>query len=520
MIKTLKEFARESARRYLQSAVFVDDEIFDVRSGKPVAPTDLPKPRKPVFRPEAVEEHTQSGIQETTDLDENEQFYHPKELVSSFAREGVICALYEPPEGFPTGPDSEIFKLCERSDIIILDWDFSGAKGQKALDLITALVKQSNEEFPHHIRLLSIYTSDPSLTAVANSIADRLRKEGCDAQPEGSQCRLRFGATRLVVFGKNVARFGEEEFTVEEAELANRLIEEFADMNSGILPSYALHGMAAIRRNSKRILDRFHGDMDGAFLLHRRFVADSEEAFDQLPELLADELRAIIEDEHLDSDDVEHLAMSALENNLVSVQDKELIESGAKPAKVARQLIGNQESNLSGHHHLAALFANRMQYSRASRILTHGTVIRRHQKAQDSWIYALCLMPACDSLRLDPKKKACFPFWTLQQSERFENSKGRGMVLFLPDGSPIELTAGGKASDMFWTAKFKVDKATRTVKAVFKDGSFKFAGPKFEIEWVGQLKPLHAQRIAHDIGQSLSRIGLAEAEWLRLLCDR
>jgi hypothetical protein len=41
-----------------------------------------------------------------------------------------------------------------------------------------------------------------------------------------------------------------------------------------------------------------------------------------------------------------------------------------------------------------------------------------------------------------------------------------------------------------------------------------------EIEWVGQLKPLHAQRIAHDIALGLSRVGLLEAEWLRLLCDR
>ena len=37
------------------------------------------------------------------------------------------------------------------------------------------------------------------------------------------------------------------------------------------------------------------------------------------------------------------------------------------------------------------------------------------------------------------------------------------------------------------------------------------------LEWVAQLKPGLAQRVANDIGQSFSRVGVVEAEWLRLL---
>jgi hypothetical protein len=72
-------------------------------------------------------------------------------------------------------------------------------------------------------------------------------------------------------------------------------------MHAGILPSFALHGLASLRRNSKRILDKFHGDMDGAFLLHRAALieTDGEAAFDQLPELLAEEALAVMIDEQV-----------------------------------------------------------------------------------------------------------------------------------------------------------------------------------------------------------------------------
>jgi hypothetical protein len=50
----MKQFSNEAARRYLQTAVFVDDEIFDKSTGMPKQAIELPKARKPIFRPEAL----------------------------------------------------------------------------------------------------------------------------------------------------------------------------------------------------------------------------------------------------------------------------------------------------------------------------------------------------------------------------------------------------------------------------------------------------------------------------------
>lgn len=571
---TLQEFTLEAARKYLQSVVFVDDKIFEEGTGMAAAEVDdLPTQRKKIYQPE--EATSEPPVAGDAELPDDIISYRPKDLVSSFAKERIICALYEPPEEFEVDPTSEIFRLCERPDIIILDWDLSGDEGKKTLELIAALVKQSETEFPHHTRLLAIYTIDPSLEGVANQISDRLAEEGLKADPIRSTFRIQSGATRILVFGKDLKRIGEEQdFSVKEEELASRLITEFAEMNTGILPAYALHGMAAIRRNSKRILDRFHGDLNGAFLLHRAFSKESEEAFNQLPELLADELESILNDQRLPDTTITDITTDAIHSLKMGDPTHRWTNFAGKPinstgyeAVVKDLLVDGQinrdkykeikpicempdgafrginpdlmgdflhlvdADNTKANERLATLFDTRTQYDEVARELSYGTIIRHRQSMTltGQWFYSFCLMPVCDCIRLDQTKQCKagraieFPFWQLRE-DVFHSSDAtrRGIALRLPYGTYKLFSAGGKSRDRLWVQGFKADPAIGTVRAT-KDitGRFIFlADEEIEVEWIAQLKPLHAQRIAHDVGQSLSRVGLIEAEWLRLLCDR
>ena len=94
------------------------------------------------------------------------------------------------------------------------------------------------------------------------------------------------------------------------------------------------------------------------------------------------------------------------------------------------------------------------------------------------------------------------------------------MVLPQDATEHLSLSAGGKAGEKLWTDSFEVDSGSRTIIARRVSGSHRYSGSKQTIEWVGQLKPLHAHRIAHEITDGLSRVGVSEAEWLRVLCDR
>jgi hypothetical protein len=192
-------------------------------------------------------------------------------------------------------------------------------------------------------------------------------------------------------------------------------------------------------------------------------------------------------------------------------------------------VVDTDKSN--SNERLAALFSNRTHYDESKRHLMYGTIIRRRQPpgVKPNWIYSFCLMPVCDSLRLDQSRQykaghqIRFPFWKLREDVLSDsNVRRRGLAVCLPDKSYSLLSAGGKARDMLWVGDFDVDTETGTVTANRStDGRFLFtADHETEIEWIAELKPLHSQRIAHDIGQGLSRVGLVEAEWLRLLCDR
>lgn len=335
---------------------------------------------------------------------------------------------------------------------------------------------------------------------------------------------------------------------VLEEYLADRVIDEFARMNNGILPSYALHGMSSIRRNSKKILDKFHGDMDGAFLLHRALIIASEDAFDQLPELLAEEVLAVILDEQILSTDMIHISNEIASTLPLKLPQLNLIPAPNSPIRTVeervRMFLGggapaiknefkfeNKEVPVEKLHSamgcdqsktekkLAALFNIRTKYFKSKQpTLGFGTIVRNLHEGDgaNEFTYSLCLMPICDGIRLKhgDEKLTAFPFWSLNAVRK--NANGRGIVVSTKEDSYLDLMASGKPRDMLWIDKFKADDSGTVVASKDAD-SFWFQGEKIRLEWVAQLKPAHAQRIAHDIGQSFSRVGVVEAEWLRML---
>src|ERR1051325_3480011 len=576
IMNTIVEFSRFAAKRYLESAVFIDDNIYTADTGRPESSEEIIlRELKPAFVEPVDSKVTGSPGPEKEPGAPERRPFRIKDLIDSFALLGIVCAPYEPEPGFSTDEDSVVFKLCETADLVILDWDFHevGIAGTAPKKLIASLIQSGNRVAPHHIRLVAIYTNTIDLQAISNSIYQYLETEGCKAEPvDDCALRLQSGATRILILGKDGIRRAadQEPFTVTEAALAERLLREFADMNSGLLPSFALHGMAAIRRSSKRILERFHGNMNGAFLLHRAFSMGSEEAFDQLPALLAEELEAVLDDNRIKPTEASAIATDVISQlqfqpprsrwyavtglpfpatRSVAIEViKQILEEGRvtpesypeirEITELAKGFHGINTTLMSdlmavvdtdrseSNQRLAALFSNRTHYDESKRHLSYGTIIRKRQPegVKPNWIYSFCLMPVCDSLRLDQSRqykatsKVSFPFWKLRDDVLSDsNVPRRGLAVQLPDKSYALLSAGGKARDMLWVDNFEVNEGTGTVVANrSEDGRFLFgAEQQTEVEWIAELKPLHSQRIAHDIAQGLSRVGLVEAEWLR-----
>lgn len=587
-MSALDDFVVKSATSYLQSVVFVDDEIYinekprestPIRlgsygglipqftvegddDGAALSEDEIPNKNGEITPPKEPSEEESVFVHESDAVESPS--YHPRELMESFAKEGIICALYEPRQGFTTDTESVLFRLCERADVVILDWDLYKDDGDGVSTLLTELIKKSESELPHHVRLCAIYTTRPSLQPVMDSLLAKLRSHGCSVDVVPEKLQLIAGATRISIFGKpvTVGRPAEDkDYEITESNLADKVIKEFSDIHSGLMPAFALHGLAAVRRNTKRLLDTFSSDLDGAFLLHRALVLGDGDAFDELPELLSDEIRAVLEETWPMDTPISAITESTV--SALSLADpnptwkttqgqpfdaksafRELLLRGEKGLNDARvncsafrdlkpggvrgikpNLLKDFETILttkgkSGPEHLAALFCNRTQYGSDDHRLDFGTIVRHKLNEEDSWDYSVCLMPTCDSRRID-NATCTFPFWKLRTDVKCGHSgKRNGLVVIDPEGSAHCLTAGGKIRDMLWLHKFTPDTGLKAVIAKQTDKKFQFAADGIIIEWVAELKPLHAQRIAAYLGAEVSRVGLVESEWIRLFCDR
>lgn len=556
------DFALTAARKYLQSIVFVDDEIYlpvSVRADTvdlPSAATAMKVFAKPIQPMTEVGEKapSSSADQGGENTPNNGGHYHPKYLVESFARERMVCALYEPEENFPTDANSELFKLCERADAVILDWEFHKEPGTKVKELLTGLVSAAQTAVPHHVRLCAVYTSTPDLKRIASQLFEHLDRSGLCVEVAG-EYGISAGSSRIIILGKPTTGRPQDQAKVAEVaekDLAGRIIKEFATMHEGILPSMALQGLASVRTNAKKILDKFHKELDGAFLVHRGLILPGDDAFEQIPELLAEEALAVMSDNWIGHDDAKALAEIAVDGMNIQTawidkngsagnpgqQAVQLLKKG--PGKVGRKVELSPENldvlhveldphNTLAKERLATLYSSRTQYG-AQRSLQFGTIIRYNVCIEAEGIcgehecvigsrYAICLMPLCDCVRLKPDRWYQFPFWELRTNNHGASSKG--IVVELPGGSGfVELFSMGKPRDQLWLDEFQAGSTKMVVarneidKFIFKSRSAK------SFDWIAQLKPNHAQRIAHDIGNSFSRVGVLEAEWLRLKADR
>lgn len=553
---TVSEFSRKAAQEFLQTVVFVDDRIYENKSGTVHEPSNVttPKQRKKVTKVEEKKSLTITSTENEEQLDE----YSPHAVVNSFAKKKIICSLYQPDRRDKVTPKSEIFPLCIAADVVIVDWDLYGDRGEKALELIDGLINQAVTAVPEQLRLILVYTQEQNLVAIADEIFQKVTSSiGEQFEPLREENGLAFHTenSRLSIIGKT----GKErpgtpgEHIVAEKELANVVVNEFAKLASGLLHAVSLLGLAEIRKNSRKILSKFNSSLDPAFLMHRALSLPDEDAANHLVPLLISEIEAVLLDKRDDLIISESLIKDWCYNEWKpGVHVEELLGIDADKQKVATEFCLNgkelKTENLPNsiikksikngkwtgdleklrcianllvsdkdsvkNHEFSRLMSSRTFYGKASKSLQLGTIVYLQNK-HDIKRYLLCLMPACDSVRLDGTRK--FVFAELEESVQDGKNKV-SIVLLLKDNPPVELIYKPKSYKLF-VAEFKPDKQSKQVLAkpsetgleIFKDIA------EQEFVWADQLKTAHAQRAVEQFARELSRVGLTESEWRRLL---
>lgn len=556
-ISPFNQFILESAGKYLQTVVLVDDRIYENTGGSVASRLTVPatKLRKAALKSaeEANEEKdTVDEKKEDTEKTDEVSFH---DVQNSFAKKRIICSLYQPNKTACFGKPSDVYNLCSTADVVIVDWDLHGDSGNKATELVGTLIDQSMKEIPHQLRLILIYTMDPNLPSVANKIyedlLERIGKEAIDADRVTHGLVLTTANARVVVLGKRESPALPEYagFVVAAKKLAERTIEEFSRLASGLLQAVVLRGVANLRENNRRILMRFHEGLDSAFLAHRALLLPNE-AFGQLIPLLTDELRAVLEDtlrecplgsgpavERIitdwctthwnpgsdaksfvgDGGNALGLAINAFCKGQSMQDDYKKFQKGKKcktlrwdkkekRMELAEFLSGTFQD--SCHQKLGSLMSQRVRYEDTRRELHLGVIVKEIRGQER---YLLCLQPVCDSVRINGKTRV-FIFCCLDVST---DGKGFTHVVMDLTGNAIQLGYDPKVFNCF-VSNFTTG-ADAVCAAKDNEGRYIFEdADNRKYEWIAELKTEHSQRAAEEFGRTLSRVGLTESEWLRL----
>jgi len=555
MTENFEQLTKKVVRRFLQTAVIVDDLPSTEPPSKPAG--DLNGLNEPPGHHVPGMLGTQTAaeleMEEADDTGERNAL-DERGLIDAFADLGIACAVLK-----PVADDDQTFhrryrEVVTRADIVLLDWilfpEDRGDCGKKSLALLDELFSGDR------VRLVAVYSGAPDTDRLREAImrSAKERNGGRDT-PFDSRGGVTVGFLRICVIGKT-AKAGPN--YVSEADLPERLVEEFALLANGLLQTVALAALAAVRANSQRILAQFPSRLDAAFVAEWVAQHKADEVERQWLPLVLDEVHAEIED---DAMVVETTAAQTPaiwagrqpvafdgRSGLAELLTNGLCESAGGRLRTGKDVTRLDVENLVAHlqqsqqdlagstapgHLLAEVglkFQNRRSPSGAKRrIMRPGTVVTVGWGSR-RWL--VCVQPVCDCLLRGADEKRAFLFLPI---ERWRNrgggsgDAGDGFLILAgrqdpaPGCPPEEMVVRTSVRQL---KLFTLKRSAGTPFVMSSDtGDFgasetgNLGGgtqPETILRWAMELKPTVAQAITERLSSNLSRVGIPQSEWLRL----
>jgi len=514
---------REIARRFLVSAVVVDDEpSYILTRSRP----NLQKPGRgdqPVAGQPVAKKLAGRGRHS---LDAGA-------ITESFSKVGLICGVVK-----PVGDGDVDVAAVERADLVVIDWRLDD-DGERALKLINSILDGDQGQ---RLRLIAVYTGESKIVWIGEQINKNLHNNGYhfEGVPRDSAVTLSCGHCRIEIYAKPYTQLNLElkNRSVSYADLPGRLIDDFARMTAGLMPSIALVALTAVRENAHRVLDKFDSRLDAAFLTHRACLDVPDDSEQHMVAQIASELRAIMEEK---VDGNPSARKDAIESWIEKFKSSGSIEFGG--GSVPRQDVfdmlekglavskPNSLSRSKAHSLLTAGFARdedgdpsgldrRFAWMTCFRAIDPpdkklwlGTAVRRCGDS-DGEEFLLCMRPRCDSVRM--KGTESFLFLPLVDPRQ---STLQLVVRSSSNGPTYRQVSVDTDMSRWEMIEFEPDPTARAVVAQKEENGS--AGYVFtdvcgnRYEWIGELKTEVAHSVGQTLGSTLSRIALDRSEWLR-----
>ena len=538
--RTFKDLSVQNVAKFLQTVVVVDDKARlvplptnddDSNSLPSIAEADNESPTgaHPNLispQPDAV-----GSSVDPEDLD-------AKSLVDGFAKEGIACTVLRPDRDDDVV--TQVTKITELADIVVLDWILDNDNGESTTSLIRKLITEENGS--DRIRLIAIYTGERNLGNVVDRVFEVLSTTSGEVPDRLSAFVAVKGPVRIAVFGKEHTPVPPEDISLTNRlvgipELPNRLINEFAEMTTGLLPNVAIAGLSEIRAQTHRLLTKFSSSLDPAYLGHRLLIPHPSDAEEEVVAMLVAEVLSILEhgevakqagidsirawisektanDESLrpqdlfkSPQDTQNALLGFLENGIDNIRKVGLRDWNWE--KVTHAFTSEASQADESNRQFAKMMHVKTRYEGPPPSLTLGTIL--FSETDPGAPYWICLQPKCDSVRI--KDRRSFPMVPMTQ---LKDQRTDFEIVVKHHDSWVLLSVSRRPADInMFTFEPNGDSMNK-VTATPIDSLWKITSTEGKTyEWVAELKDEHAQRIANEFAGSFSRVGVSESEWVR-----
>jgi len=509
---TAQERAAEAASRYLSNIVVIDDKMSMGDSG------------------------------DTHGLNVDE-------LSNAFAKVDFSCGIYK-----PRGLQDEagiIAKLVRKSDAAVLDWNLTNGLQADALGaqqatgqgtaLCTSVIRkvlEDDDSSGNPIRLLLIYTAEGINETLVQDLHAALGRDELEVLPTG-EFGLASQNVKIVFKAKPSAGGAAIPFdrtTLSLLDLPGYIVEQYAELASGLMPPAILHGLAALREKTGALLGTFNKSLDPAMVMHAILMENKEDASNYLCTLLSEECASIIGDcsgihNCLSTDAVEEWVRQ--KNNYTARHESGIVYTSDYIAKILK--TDGHDKFIPGNDAIRMLSAiydddnwwcNAKNFCRLCTLkhdphsstrslamdfkpkLTLGTILKRKND------YFLCIVPPCDAARVTKGQQ--FPFIKLVLKNIDEN-----FSFSVGDSSHDDrLLAKPKTVSWKTLSILRFCPTKPSTKALGQwdqrlDAFYFKEANGNPYEWLGELKRHVALKLAIDLAPGLSRVGVDEFDWLR-----
>jgi len=534
--ETFFEASKNTANRFLQNIVFVDDRAF------------------------------------IEDEKDNEHEFNASEITSAFAKSEKICAVYKPVN---YSDIDDLAQISKKADVTVLDWQIN--LEEKEIDDPEEEAEEEDPRGPHtkkiireilsdpltgrgSLKLIIIYTGETDLPGIAEDVYKDLEAEGIsDLVLDG--CNVSTENIRILVIAKSTVDGAGEKFKynpelkeriVAYSDLPNFLLDEFTKMTSGLLTNFILSSIATLRENTFRLIKIYNSKLDPAFLYHRLMLPNQEDSEEQLIQIFSNSIEGLLnynnvsevisvnqilkwleqrefcfkllvdgDDKFLDVDFefvdewlkkgfVEACKTEWEEKKHGKLTEKKIEKFKKKERELHKQgsaIIQTDDDNDDIDSKFSILTHHKSNLKQPSTIpkLSLGTVLKRPDNSE----FFICIQAKCDSIRVSGERRFLFlPLEIMEVGKKFH-------FVIKDNDTYLRL----KLQDNIYnlkTMKFNPDDDKDSIIAKKNQGNYIFESIYGEsLIWIAELKDAHSQRVANNFATKLSRVGLDESEWLR-----